>query len=238
MAVTKTVGAMPMYLFLVIYVVLTTGLPAAWHSQRHGVISATQVALAFFLGLNAIVCVWEMCLFFQIDLIERKHATYSEKFKGKALKIAYQFFTLGVGLSNVFTSELWAEVWATYSVFDPSYANRQSFGFFVDVGNGFTTLLPTLVFMCGMTAHGSGGFELPLSARNLGVLGMVSFYQEFYGTCIYFLSFILNRRYKNLKAHEIVIFVCFTNGLWFFLPLLGMKASWDLIQTDSFDTFL
>ena len=66
----------------------------------------------------------------------------------------------------------------------------------------------------------------------------VSFYQEFYGTCIYFLSFILNRRYKNLKAHEIVIFVCFTNGLWFFLPLLGMKASWDLIQTDSFDTFL
>jgi hypothetical protein len=33
-------------------------------------------------------------------------------------------------------------------------------------------------------------------------------------------------------------FVLFTNGLWFFFPLLGLKASWDLVHTDSFAVFL
>ena len=61
--------------------------------------------------------------------------------------------------------------------------------------------------------------------------------QELYGTCIYFLSFVLNRRYEKLSMFEVVTFVCFANGLWFVLPILGMKASWDLIQTNDFSTF-
>ena len=52
-----------------------------------------------------------------------------------------------------------------------------------------------------------------MPARTLGLIGLLSFYQEFYGTCVYFLSFVLNKRYKTLKAHEIGLFVCFTNGL-------------------------
>ncbi len=55
------------------YVVASTGLPIWFHHQRHGVINGTQVALAFFLGLNTIVCFWEMILFFEIALIARKH---------------------------------------------------------------------------------------------------------------------------------------------------------------------
>jgi hypothetical protein len=37
------------------------------------------------------------------------------------------------------------------TVFDPSYANRESFGFFIDVGNGFSTIIPTVLFLVGMT---------------------------------------------------------------------------------------
>ena len=39
-----------------------------------------------------------------------------------------------------------------------------------------------------------------------------AFPQEFYGTCVYFLSFVVNGRYKTLTISEVLIFVCFTNG--------------------------
>ena len=231
----------PMWLFLVIYVIATTAGPMWWHHSLHGVLSPMQVGLAFFLGLNAIVCLWEISLFYEIELIAKKNKTYERKAKGRALSFALDFFFLDVHPRNMFTSKLWCEVWAYYSVFDRSYANRESFGFFVDVGNGWTTLLPTLIFLVGMTAHGdsySGVLTLPCDARTLGVLGLVSFYQEFYGTCVYFLSFVLNKRYKKLTTLEVAIFVCFTNGLWFIFPLIGMKACWDLIQTNTYATFL
>jgi hypothetical protein len=86
------------------------------------------------------------------------------------------------------------QVWACYSVFDQSYANRQSFGFFIDVGNGYSTIIPTLLFLLGMTCHGEGGYQLPFTAQQVGIVGLLSFYQEFYGTVVYFLSFFMNKR--------------------------------------------
>lgn len=76
-----------------------------------------------------------------------------------------------------------------------------------------------------------------IPARVLGMLGLVKFYQEFYGTCIYFLSYVLNKRYKNRSAFEVALFVGFSNGLWFFFPLVGMYASYMMITTDTFAVF-
>jgi hypothetical protein len=185
------------------YVVLTTGLPVQWHVMRHGSVSLLQAALQFFLGLNLIVCMWEFVLFFEMDLIEKKSRFYEKEFKGRPLDIAVNTFTLDVHLGNVFSSELWAELWACYSAFDASYADRQSFGYFIDVGNGFSTLIPTVVLSLGMTAHGgkaSGAFDLPVSARTLGVVGLLFFYQMFYGTCVYFFSFVRNNRCDRLQC--------------------------------------
>ena len=217
---------------------VTTGGSICWHVSRHGAFSATQAALAFFLGLNFIVCMWELVLFAEIKQIEEKCRFYSEQFKGSPLDIAVGVFTMDVHPGNVFSSKLWLELWACYSAFDASYADRQSFGYFIDVGNGFSTLVPTLMFLVGMTAHGAGGYVLPLSARTLGVVGLLFFYQMLYGTCIYFFSFLRNERYTKLTLFEFVSFVLLTNGLWFFFPLLGMLASWELVQTDSFAVFL
>lgn len=61
-------------------------------------------------------------------------------------------------------------MWSTYSLYDPSYSNRESFGFFIDVGNGWTTLLPSALFMWGIT------YRL-LDARLLGLMGCLMFYQ-------------------------------------------------------------
>lgn len=118
----------------------------------------------------------------------------------------------------------------SYSLYDPSYSNRESFGFFVDVGNGWTTIVPSLMFLIGMMV------EL-MDARVLGMIGLAKFYQELYGTCIYFLSFILNKRYVNRSMLEVGLFVGLSNGLWFVFPLIGMWASATLIMTGNYSVF-
>jgi hypothetical protein len=103
-------SGIPMWFFLVMYVVLSTSGPVYWHWKTHSVVNPTQVALVFFLGLNAIVCLWEMCLCKEIVLIEKKHRVYAEKYKGRATQLALDFFFLDVNFSNLFSSKLWAEV--------------------------------------------------------------------------------------------------------------------------------
>ena len=75
-----------------------------------------------------------------------------------------------VELSELFGLSHWAQMWSDYCALDPSYADSTSFGFCIDVGNGFTTVLPSLAFMVGMTR------EL-MDARWLGMVGLISFYQ-------------------------------------------------------------
>ena len=52
-----------------------------------------------------------------------------------------------------------------------SYSDQTTWGFCVDVGNGFTTLVPSILFAACMT------WPL-LPARVVGVMGLIKFYQE------------------------------------------------------------
>ena len=135
-------------------------------------------------------------------------------------------------VSNIFSSKYWSRVWSTYSLYDPSYANKESYGFFIDVGNGWSTLVPSFLYMIGVSVH------TIMPARALGILGVVKFYQEFYGTILYFLSYIFNGRYKGKTTFEVMLFVGLSNGLWFFFPMLGMYLSVVLIYSDSFSIFM
>ena len=119
-----------------------------------------------------------------------------------------------------------------YSLYDPSYSNKESFGFYIDVGNGWTTIIPSLLFLYCMIT------KTPiLSARIMGVIGICKFYQEFYGTCLYFLSYIWNKRYQGVSFLTVMLFVGLSNGLWFFLPMLGMYTSYEMIQSNTYDIF-
>ena len=124
-------------------------------------------------------------------------------------------------------------IWSTYGLYDPSYANQESFGFFVDVGNGWTTIIPTILFLIGMTKH-----DLFPTSQIMGILGIIKFYQELYGTCIYFLSFFFNGRDKGKSYFEIGLFVGFSNGLWFVFPIIGMYVCYQLIIHNTYDIFL
>lgn len=102
----------------------------------------------------------------------------------------------------------------------------------MDVGNGWSTLIPSLLFVYCLVDQSF------LSARILGMIGLVKFYQEFYGTIIYGLSYIFNKRYVGCSWIEVAGFVGFANGLWFVFPLIGMWASVDMINSNSYQVFM
>lgn len=84
----------------------------------------------------------------------KKHLGVLEKKYGhKKLDAVGAFFMEPVGGRELFSALFWSRVWSTYSLYDPSYSNRESFGFFVDVGNGWTTVAPTLLWLWCITVQ-------------------------------------------------------------------------------------
>jgi hypothetical protein len=208
-----------------------TTLPVLLHYQHHGVFSAYQIALAFFLWLNVIIALWEICLFLRIDEIEERHRRLQQAYKGRAIARSLDFLLSRVALRELFSASFWTGIWTSYAGFDESYADKRSFGFFVDVGNGFTTLIPSLVFLSEMTFG-------RISARALGIVGILLFYQMWYGTLVYLASFILNKRYVGHPPAHLAIIVGCLNGLWLTFPLLGIYASVSMVYTNSYAIFL
>lgn len=53
-------------------------------------------------------------------------------------------------LRDVFSSAFWCNIWIDYSRYDHAYSNNLALGYNIDVGNGHSTLLPTLFLMASM----------------------------------------------------------------------------------------
>lgn len=183
--------------------------------------------MSFFCALNALIALWEIGLGLHIDHIYKTYKSLQAKYKNDNAKAVIDFMMSDIGLSEMVSLKYWSKVWSTYSLYDPSYSNRESFGFFVDVGNGWSTLIPSALFVYGMT------FDL-VPVRILAIINILIFYQEFYGTVIYFLSFILNKRYKDRNFIEVAMFVGVSNGIWMVFPLIGMFLCVNFIYSDSF----
>eukprot|EP00808_Paulinella_micropora_P017960 g26022.t1 len=212
------------------------------HVAFHGTFSWLQTSLAFFCITNFVIALWEIVLWFKLNYIKQLYSRYKDTYKGRELQAAVDMFAMKLSVGTALSPSLWAEIWARYSLFDPSYSDQTSFGFYVDIGNGFTTWFPSLLFVYAMTAGPlikevsvAGGLLRP---KIVGMLGLLSFWQELYGTVLYFTSFVVNKRYKPLTVTDVVLFVGCTNGLWLIMPALGMYASIQLIMQDSYAIFL
>eukprot|EP01041_Mallomonas_annulata_P002005 gene2005-3899_t len=168
--------------------------------------------LTFFCALNSLIALWEIGLGLHIDNIYSEYKKIQEKCRGNNLLAVQEFMFYDMNLYEMVSFKFWGKVWSTYSLYDPSYSNKESFGFFVDVGNGWSTLIPSVLFIINMTYDN-------FPARTMGIIAILKFYQEFYGTVIYFTSFIFNKRYKNKNIIEVACFVGISNGLWIFFPL-------------------
>ena len=134
-------------------------------------------------------------------------------------------------LVDVLSVRYWAVMWSTYAPLDPAYVDTVSFGYNIDVGNGVTQLLPSILFAVGMTAHGM------LPARIFGMFGLVCFYQMWYGAVVYFFQYFNNRRHVGHPGWHVAVVVV-ANVIWMVFPSLGMWACSRLIRDDSYSVFL
>ena len=60
--------------------------------------------------------------------------------------------------------------------------------------------------------------------RVLGIVGIIIFWQMFYGTAVYFFQFVNNRRYKGHSLRDLLLFV---GGKLIVQPVVG-RAWWAL----------
>jgi len=213
----------------VIGIVVITGtlFHALLHHRVHGAYNVTQISLAFFLVINVLVNWWEIALMVRQDQIRAEYESFKEPYRGRELECVMNVFARPIPVLRVFSFRQWTTIWSSYSLFDPGYSDRRSFGYTIDVGNGFTTILPAVIFAFGMT------FEL-LPARVLGIVGVIMFWQMFYGTVLYFFQFFHNGRHKGHSVRDLVLFVGVTNLTWLIFPIWGLATSILLILDGSY----
>ena len=173
--------------------------------------------LLFFNNLNILIAFCEIILGIHIQTIKKDYKENIQKYKGREWECGLAFLTMP--LANPFCSKSWSKMWSTYAVYDPSYQNNESFGFFIDVGNGWSTIPPCLLWNIAMA------YPERYSSLLVGCVGIASYWQVCYGTIIYILSYIWNKRYRGKSLLENLGFVAFANMLWFWFPLIGIYAS-------------
>ena len=122
-------------------------------------------------------------------------------------------------------------MWSTYALYDPSYQNHESFGFFIDFGNGLSTIPPSLLVNIAMVKPEW------TSSLFVGCVGLAMYWQVLYGTLIYILSFVFNRRYEGKSLTEVVLFVGLSNGIWIVFPLIGIWACVVILRDGNLDVF-
>ena len=221
----------PAWSFMVGFIVVGTLFHVWLHSAFRGTYNVHQIAIAFFLMINLLVNFWEIGLLVCADQIRAEYEATKDLYRGRETDRFNEMFRKRIPVLKLLSFRQWTEVWSSYALFDPGYASRSSFGFNIDGANGWSTPIVATLFAFGMT------FEL-MPARILGILGVVMFWQMFYGTVIYFFQFFNAGRHKGHPPRTIALFIGTSNGLWFVFPLWGMALSVWMILRDSYALFL
>lgn len=205
---------------LVIAVLACTGIGTRYYI--HGDLNLIHSVLSLFASVNLLICYWEACLFFRRDYIEARTEYWRRRWRETGRKPIGDFLVTRVALTQVLSPTLWADVWATYSQYDGSYADRRTFGYNVDIANGFVTPVPTLILYAAYTVDF-------LPALFVGIIGVMLFWQLTYMTSVYFVSFFVAKRHTRISPRELYIYIFAFNSPWVLCALLGLYVSIRLI---------
>ena len=216
----------PAWVFIIAFIVGGSALHIWLHYAEHGVINTHQAALAFFLVLNVLINFWELGLFFCGDRIHDEYEETKDTYQGREGERVNEVMFKRIPFHKLLSFKEWTGIWSSYALYDPGYAQRHSFGFNIDVGNGFSTIIPATLFAFGMT------YDL-VSPQILGILGVAMFWQMFYGTIVYFFQFFHSGRHRGHSPGSIWLFVGASNGMWFIFPIWGIAVSVWMILNDS-----
>ncbi len=181
-----------------------------------------HAALTLFFAVNLMICYWEWCLFVKRDYIEQRARFWHERWKETGRAPPVEFLSAKVPLSRLLSTSTWADVWAAYCHIDSSYSDRRTYGYNVDVGNGLTTPLPSLVLFVAYT------FAL-LPAQIAGIIGAMLFWQLAYATSVYWISFFMAKRHVRISRRDLHVYIFALNSPWILCPLLGLFVSVRLI---------
>ncbi len=199
----------------------------AVHSALHGGPSFFYILLSLFFSINLMICYWEMCLYFRIDEIKASGERWREWGDATGRTPAVAFLTTRVPLRQACSPRLWADVWAAYSVFDSAYTNRNTYGFNVDIANGFATPVTTLILYVTMT----GGL---LPAIAVGILATMLFWQWVYMSSLYLVSFFVGGKRDRVGGRDFYVFMVLPNSIWILIPMVGLYVSIRLIVDGNF----
>ena len=188
----------------------------------HGELDVFQSLFSLFFATNILICYWEMCLFFRRDYIKKRAEFWCRRWQDTGRTPALEFLTTRVPLNRILSPTIWADAWATYSMFDSAYADRDTYGFNVDVANGFMTPAPTLALYL---TYATG--LLPAVAA--GILGAMLFWQWVYMSSLYLVSFYVGQKQTRITTRELYIYLLGPNAIWVLIPMLGLYVSVRLI---------
>ena len=188
----------------------------------YGDLNVIHCLLSLFFSLNLLICYWEACLFFKRDYIERRADYWRKRQRETGRTPAIEFLSTKVPLRRILSPTIWADVWATYSLFDGSFSDRRTFGFNGDIANGFVTPVPTLILYATYTVDF-------LPAVVAGMLGLMLSWQWTYMTSVYWVSFFVVRRQRHITRGELYTYIGATNAPWVLFALLGLYVSVRLI---------
>lgn len=211
-----------------LYLVLTTIAFLHFHPT---IPSPTTTSLLIFNNLNIFIAYCEICLGRHIHLIQSDYRKLRAKYTGNEWGACLEYLTMPLTIQQCFDGRIWSKMWSTYALYDPSYQNHESFGFFIDFGNGLSTIPPSLLMNVAMV------FPNRVSPLLVGCVGIAMYWQVLYGTIIYILSFVFNRRYEGKTLTEMCLFVGLSNGIWIVFPAIGIGACVNILRDGNLDIF-
>ncbi len=131
-------------------------------------------------------------------------------------------------LLSLLSPSFWVYIWVDYTTWDPQYADIGSYGYVIDVGNGHSTLLPSILLLWWTLQP-----EPSARPEIVAFLGIIIYWQTLYGTLLYMYSYVMKGRYQASSFSHIVCCVCIPNSIWIVFPILGLWNSWLLLDKGS-----
>ncbi len=183
-----------------------------------GDLNVFHCLFVLFFSINLLICYWEMCLFFRRDYIEERVEFWRGWREDTGKTPAVEFLTTSVPLNRMLSPTVWADVWATYSMYDSAYADRNTYGFNIDIANGFTTPASSLLLYVAYT-----GELLPAIAA--GIIGAMLFWQWVYASSLYVVSFFVGRKQTRITPREFWVYIFGPNAIWVLFPMLGLYVA-------------
>ena len=223
--------AIPTWLLSALVIALFTATGIFARYAVRGDFNPVHILFSVFFSTNLLICYWEIALFFRRDYI-RARGDYWQRWRRETGRTpAVAFLTARIPLHRILSLTVWADVWATYSIVDPGYRDRESWAFNVDIGNGFVSIAPTLVLYAAYTVD-------LLPATIVGIVGTMIFWQWTYATSMYWVSFFVAKRQREMTRRDLFLYILMPNTVWVAIPSYGLHVSVRLILDGNYRALL